>query len=154
MLKNPEAAVRTTDREIVITRTFDAPRSVVFDAWTKPEHVKHWWDPTGAPLASCEIDLRPNGQFKFGGAGMQHSFAGTYREVSVPSRLVFTTVVSPSGNESIGTVAFDEKGGQTTLTVTIACATEEDLKAMLQMQVHVGTVRTIENLAEYIQRKQ
>ena len=59
------ASVATpSDREIVITRAFDAPRTVVFDAWTKAEHVAHWWDPSGAPLAVCEIDLRPAGAFR------------------------------------------------------------------------------------------
>jgi uncharacterized protein YndB with AHSA1/START domain len=70
-----------TDREIVITRIFDAPRAVVFEARTNAEHVAHWWDPSGMPLAICEIDLRPNGAFRWvhraphGDAG--HSFLRT-----------------------------------------------------------------------------
>ena len=51
------------DSQIVVTRLFDAPRALVFEAWTKAEHVVHWWDPSGTPLAVCEIDLRPNGAF-------------------------------------------------------------------------------------------
>ena len=74
------------DRQIVMTRLFDAPRAVVFEAWTKAEHVTHWWDPSGVPLAVCEIDLRPNGAFRWvnrapdGGEG--HSFSGIYREIA------------------------------------------------------------------------
>ncbi len=105
-VENTRGASVTTpsDREIVITRAFDAPRTVVFDAWTKAEHVAHWWDPSGAPLAVCEIDLRPTGAFRFvhgGPDGMKHSFAGIYREISAPARLVFTTRNSPSGAESV-----------------------------------------------------
>jgi uncharacterized protein YndB with AHSA1/START domain len=66
LTNNLEAFHITTpsDREIVMTRGFDAPRSYVFEAWTRAEHVKQWWDPSGAPLAVCEIDLRPNGAFR------------------------------------------------------------------------------------------
>src|ERR1700704_2026583 len=73
-----------TDHEIVLTRIFDAPRAVVFEAWTKAEHVANWWDPSGVPLSVCEIDLRPNGAFGWvyrapdGGEG--HSFTGVYRQ--------------------------------------------------------------------------
>ena len=62
-MENTRTAKVTTpsEREIVITRAFDAPRTVVFEAWTKPEHLAHWWDPSRERLASCDIDLRPNG---------------------------------------------------------------------------------------------
>ena len=76
MDKSRTATVTTpSDREIVITRAFDAPRTVVFDAWTKAEHVAEWWDPSRTPLAVCEIDLRPNGAFRFvnqGPEGLKH----------------------------------------------------------------------------------
>src|SRR4051794_34596226 len=92
-----------SDREIVITRDFAAPRTVVFDAWTRAEHVAQWWDPNGAPLAVCEIDLRPHGAFRFvnqGPEGMAHPFTGTYREITAPARLVFVTPASASGAET------------------------------------------------------
>ena len=97
-MDEPRRATVTTrsDREIVITRAFDAPRRIVFEAWTKPEHVAQWWDPSRAPLAVCEIDLRPNGVFRFvhrGPAGLARPFTGIYREVVAPERLVFTTRV-------------------------------------------------------------
>jgi uncharacterized protein YndB with AHSA1/START domain len=127
---------------------------VVFEAWTKAEHVAQWWDPSRTPLAVCEIDLRPNGAFRFvnqGPVGTTHPFTGIYREIVAPSRLVFTTP-SPSGAESVGTLVFSEHKGQTTLTMTIACASRTDRDALLQMRVDVGTARTLDNLDEYLHR--
>jgi uncharacterized protein YndB with AHSA1/START domain len=141
-----------SELEIVITRDFDAPRAVVFDAWTKAEHVAHWWDPSRARLAVCEIDLRPNGAFRFvnsGPDGMKHPFAGIYRDVQPPARLVFTTP-SPSGGESVGTLVFSERDGRTTLTMTIACASRADRDALLKMRIDVGTTRTLDNLDAYL----
>jgi uncharacterized protein YndB with AHSA1/START domain len=153
MTSQRTASISTpTDREIVITRTFDAPRHVVFDAWTRPEHVRAWWDPAGVPLATCEIDLRPNGAFRFvhaGGKGEAAAFAGVYREIDPPRRLVFTTP-SPSGAESVGVLIFDEHHGTTTLTMTIACASAADRAALLEMRVDVGTARTLDNLDSYL----
>ena len=141
-----------TEREIVITRTFDAPRAVVFDAWTTPEHVAQWWDPARMPLAVCEIDLRRGGAFRFvhsGAGGQGHAFAGVYREIEPPSRLVFTTP-SPSGGTSTGTLLFSAQGDATLLTMTIACATRADRDALLAMRVDAGTVRTLDNLDAYL----
>jgi uncharacterized protein YndB with AHSA1/START domain len=142
-----------SDREIVITRAFDAPRTVVFDAWTKAEHIARWWDPSGAPLAVCEIDLRPNGAFRFvhqGPDGLKHPFTGVYREIAAPARLVFTTRISPSGAESVGTLVFSEHEGRTTLTMTIECQSMADRDALLRMRIDVGTTRTLDNLDEYL----
>jgi uncharacterized protein YndB with AHSA1/START domain len=138
------------DRQIVVTRSFDAPRALVFDAWTRAEHVAHWWDPSGMPLAICEIDLRPNGAFRWinrtpdGGEG--YSFSGTYREILPPEKLVFS---DPSG-QGRSTLVFTERGKQTKLTITIECATSKDRDALLQMRVDAGTAQTLENLAAYL----
>jgi len=143
-----------SEREIVITRVFDAPRMVVFDAWTMAEHVAHWWDPNRAPLAVCEIDLRPSGAFRFvnqGPDGLRYPFTGTYREIAPPARLVFTTR-SPSGAESVGTLVFSEHEGKTMLTMTIECASMADRDALLKMRVDIGTARTLDNLDEYLGR--
>ena len=139
------------DRQIVVTRVFDAPRALVFEAWTKAEHVAHWWDPSGVPLAVCEIDLRPNGAFRWvnrapdGGEG--HSFSGIYREITPPERLVFASPSSPGPG---ATLVFTEEGKKTKLTMTIECASEKDRDALLQMRVDAGTARTLENLAAYL----
>jgi uncharacterized protein YndB with AHSA1/START domain len=143
-----------SDREIVITRAFAAPRRLVFDAWTKAEHIAQWWDPNRAPLAVCEIDLRPEGAFRFvhqGPEGPGHPFAGTYREIEPPERLVFTTKAA-SGGESVGTLIFSEHAGGTTLTMTISCQSKADRDALLRMRVDVGTTRTLDNLEEYLDR--
>jgi uncharacterized protein YndB with AHSA1/START domain len=143
-----------TDREIVITRLFDAPRAVVFEAWTKAEHVAHWWDPSGTPLAVCEIDLRPHGAFRWihrasdGGEG--HSFTGIYREISPPEKLVFTVRLFPSGLEPVGTLVFTGDGKKTKLTMTIECMTKKDRDSLLQMRIDAGTAQTLENLAAYL----
>jgi uncharacterized protein YndB with AHSA1/START domain len=141
-----------TDHEIVITRVFDATRAVVFEAWTKAEHVAHWWDPSGVPLAVSEIDLRPGGAFRFvhrAPQGAGHSFTGTYREIVPPARLVFATP-APTGGESVGILVFEERDGKTVLTMTIACASKADRDALLQMRIDVGTAQTLENLAAYL----
>ena len=136
------------DRQIVVTRLFNAPRLLVFEAWTKPEHVTHWWDPSGMPLAVCEIDLRPNGAFRWvnraADAGEGHSFAGIYREIVPPEKLVF------SGESGFCQLLFTEEGKKTKLTMTIECATEKDRHALLQMRVDAGTAQTLENLAAYL----
>jgi uncharacterized protein YndB with AHSA1/START domain len=134
----------------VVTRLFDAPRALVFEAWTKAEHVTHWWDPSGAPLAVCEIDLRPNGAFRFvnrapdGGEG--HSFSGIYREIVPPEKLVFGFPSSPG----VSTLVFTEQGNKTKLTMTIACASKEERDVLLQMRVDAGTAQTLNNLAAYL----
>jgi uncharacterized protein YndB with AHSA1/START domain len=143
-----------TDREILMTRTFDAPRAAVFEAWTKAEHVKHWWDPSGVPLAVCEIDLRPNGTFRWvnSAQGAEHSFTGTYREITAPERLVFTVKIFPPRPDPLATLLFSEDGSKTKLSMRIQCNSKEDRDALLQMRIDVGTGQTLENLAEYLDR--
>jgi uncharacterized protein YndB with AHSA1/START domain len=80
--------------KILLARTFAAPRRRIFEAWTQPEHVACWWDPSGARLAECEIDLRPGGAFRFVARGSKHTFSGIYREVAPPERLVFEAMGS------------------------------------------------------------
>lgn len=129
---------------IVLTRVFAASREQVFAAWTQPEHVKCWWDPTGAPLAECEIDLRPGGAFRFVTRNARHPFAGVYREISPPDRLVFEAM------ESTGRVILETVGGKTRLTVKIECGTAARLEEYLKMGVGDGTARTIDNLVAYV----
>src|SRR5260370_10097903 len=143
-----------TDCEIVITRLFDAPRAVVFEAWTNAGIVAHWGGPSGVPLAICAIDLRPNGAFRWvhrapdGGEG--HSFTGIYREIAPPERLVFTVRMFPSSPDPVGTLVFTEDGKKTKLTRTIESATNKDRDALLQMRIDAGTAQTLENLAKFL----
>ena len=139
------------DRVIVMTRLFDAPRSVVFKAWTQPEHVAQWWDPSGTPLSVCEIDLRPKGMFRWVHAGgAAHEFSGTYQEITAPERLVFTVAMFPTRPAPLATLLFTEFGTKTKLTMTIACASTDDRDSLLQMRVDEGTSQTFRNLAQYL----
>ncbi len=154
-MENTRSAKVTTpsEREIVIERVFDAPRALVFEAWTKAEHVVHWWDPSGAPLAICEIDLRPNGAFRFvnsGPEGAKYPFTGFYREITPPARLVIGGPSPVSKGESLCTLVFSELDGKTTLTMTFECQSRADRDALLQMRVDVGTTLTLNNLGEYL----
>ncbi len=151
---NTETYTVTTpsDREILLTRTFAAPRATVFTAWTKPEHVKHWWDPTGIQLSICEIDLRPNGAFRFvNGAAGGHVFSGVYHEITPPERLVFSVKLLPSRPDPLTTLLFSQDSRDTTkLTMKIECGSLEDRNALLQMRIDVGTSQTLNNLARYL----
>ena len=90
------------DREFVITRVFDAPRSLVFKMWTDPKHMAHWWGPKGFTNPVCEMDVRPGGAWRIvmrGPDGGEHPAKGVYREVVAPGRLVMTIDHSELSNE-------------------------------------------------------
>jgi uncharacterized protein YndB with AHSA1/START domain len=147
------AVTLPSEREIVITRTFDAPQAIVFDAWTQAEQVARWWDPRREPLALCELDLRPGGVFRFvlrGADRAGHDFTGRYLEIARPRRLVLATPGPSAGAESVGTLLFEERDGKTTLTMTIECASKDDRDALLRMRIDVGTSQTLDNLAEHL----
>jgi uncharacterized protein YndB with AHSA1/START domain len=118
--KSRTAVERTSERELVITRTFNAPARIVFEAWTKPELLKRWWAPksTGVSLLSCKADVRVGGsyRFEFGQAGSKPmAFYGRYIEVIPPSRLVWTNDEGDDG--AVTTVTFAEKDGKTLLVL-------------------------------------
>jgi len=120
-MNNPTNVERTSDRELVITRTFDAPAHIVFEAWTKPELLKRWWTPEtfGITFVSCEIDARTGGtyRFVFSHAAFEEpmAFFGRYLEVTPYSRIVWTNEESAEG--SVTTVTFEEDGGKTLLVL-------------------------------------
>lgn len=124
-MKDDRSARVTTvgDREIRMTRTFDAPRERVFDAWTRPELLKRWYGPRGWSLVVCEIDLRVGGAFRFVTRkpdGREVGQRGTYREVLRPERIVHTESWDDwDPGEVLVTVAFDDGGATTTLTSTM-----------------------------------
>jgi len=117
---------RTTtpsDREIMLTRLFDAPIELVFEAMTKPEHVRKWWGilDDRYSVTQCDIDLRPGGKWKFVGGTPQGQacFYGEYREIDAPWRLVYTEIFAPFPNEeSVVTQTLVQEGSKTRLTVT------------------------------------
>jgi uncharacterized protein YndB with AHSA1/START domain len=114
------ASEPVVDREVIITRTYDAPARLLFVAWSKPEHLMKWFGPVGWPLTLCEVDFRMGGRFRFamtGPSGRQDTpFGGEYLEI-VPHRIVFDNAFeAPGAEKMITTVTFDEKDGRTTLT--------------------------------------
>jgi uncharacterized protein YndB with AHSA1/START domain len=113
-----------SNEEIRMTRLFDAPRRLVFDAMTKPEHVKRWWGRLGEgySVPVCEIDLRPGGAWRFVNRHPkgEAAFYGQYREITPPSRLVFTEIFEQFPDSvSVVTADFTEEGGKTRLLVTV-----------------------------------
>src|SRR6201985_2592572 len=112
--------VRKSERELVITRTFNGPARIVCEAWTKPELLKRWWAPksTGMTLLSCEADVRVGGRYRFEfghGASRSMVFFGRYIEVTPHARLVWTNEESDEG--AVTTLTFEEKGGKTLLVM-------------------------------------
>jgi uncharacterized protein YndB with AHSA1/START domain len=120
-MKNPTTVERKSERELVVTRTFDGPAHIVFEAWTKPELLKRWWAPKsfGISFISCEADVRTGGTYRFvfsHPASEEHmAFFGRYIEVTPPSRIVWTNEESADG--PVTTVTFEEKGGKTLLVL-------------------------------------
>ena len=125
-------------------RALTAPRERVFEAWTEAEHVTHWWDPTGAKLTGCAIDLRPGGAFTFTNAGHGPPFSGTYQVIERPARLVFEAM------GAVGTVLIEADGAGSRLTVLIRCASAEHLAQFVKLGVAEGTARTLDNLGRYL----
>ena len=128
-MKNRTTVERKSKRELVVTRTFNGPARIVFEAWTKPELFRRWWAPksSGASLLSCEMDVRVGGKYRleFEPDGM--AFFGTYLEVTPHSRLVWTNEESDDG--SVTTVTFEEKGGKTLLVLHELYPSKEALDA-------------------------
>jgi len=122
-MKNPTNVERTSEREFTVTRTFNAPARLVFEAWTKPELLKQWWAPKSmsSTLLSCEADVRPGGTYRFV-FGVEASktktmeFFGKYLEVIPHSRLVWTNEEG-DGGAAVTTVTFEEKAGKTLLVL-------------------------------------
>jgi uncharacterized protein YndB with AHSA1/START domain len=119
-MNNRTTIERTSERELVVTRTFNAPARLVFEAWTTPELMQRWWSPKsiGVPLFACEMDVRTGGGYRlaFGhDAATSMAFFGKYIEVTPPSRLVWTNDEGPDG--AVTTVTFEEKDGKTLLVV-------------------------------------
>ena len=116
-MKNLTTIELKSEREIVVTRTFNGPARIVFEAWTTPKLFRQWWVPksVGMSLLSCEMDVRVGGRyrFEFAHGDSQMAFFGTYKEVTPHSRLVWTNDESDGG--AVSTVTFEERGGKTLL---------------------------------------
>jgi uncharacterized protein YndB with AHSA1/START domain len=118
------AASDVDDRTLVLTRVFDAPRALVFQAWTDAERVAQWWGPQGFITQYCQMDIRPGGSFRLcmrSPAGTDHWKRGVYQEIVAPERIVFTfaweNADGQAGHETVVTVLFDALGNKTRLTL-------------------------------------
>jgi uncharacterized protein YndB with AHSA1/START domain len=118
------AASTSADRELVVSRLIDAPRALVFQAWTRPEHIARWWGPQGYTTIFCDMDIRIGGRYRFGmrsPEGTEHWKIGVFRELVEPDRVVFTFAwEAPDGtprHELLTTVTFADQEGQTLLTL-------------------------------------
>ena len=118
-MKNRTTMERKSERELVVTRTFNGPARIVFEAWTKPELFRQWWVPKsmGMSLLSCEMDVRVGGRYRleFAHGDSQSAFFGTYKEVTPNSRLVWTN--EESDDAAVTTVTFAENDGRTLLVL-------------------------------------
>jgi uncharacterized protein YndB with AHSA1/START domain len=129
-MKNGTTVERTSEREVVVTRTFNGPAHIVFEAWTKPELFRRWWVPKsmGMSLRSCEMDVRVGGTYRLEFEPDGVAFFGTYVEVTPPSRLAWTN--EEAGEDaSVTTVTFEEKGAKTLLVMHELYASKEALDA-------------------------
>ena len=120
--ENAHAVEPVADRELVITRVYEAPARLLFDAWSKPEHLKKWFGPKGWPLTLCEVDFRKGGRFRFqmtGPGGEKNTpFGGEYREIVPNRKIVYDNgFETPGAGRMVHTITFDEKDGRTTMTM-------------------------------------
>ena len=130
--KNPTTAERKSEREVVVTRSFDAPPRIVFEAWTRPELLQRWWAPKsiGVSFVSCEADVRTGGSYRFvfshPSSPEPMAFFGRYIEVTPPSRLVWTNEEGGEGG-AVTTVTFEERGSTTLVVMRDLYPTKEAL---------------------------
>jgi uncharacterized protein YndB with AHSA1/START domain len=148
---------RPNDRELVVTRTFNAPARILYDAWTKPELLMRWWAPRsiGVTLFSCESDARVGGIYRFVfGHDEKHAmaFSGRYTEVTPTSRLAYTQIFEPmrEAGEGLITVTFEEHGGKTQLVSRELYPSKAVLDGAIESGMEGGMRATLEQLEELL----
>ncbi len=158
MIMNPNAAHSTADREIVLSRVLDAPRELVWEAWTDPKHLIQWWGPDGFTNTFHEIDIRPGGVWRF----MMHGPDGT----DYPNKIVFEEIVKheklvydhssdlpegqPDPHRFHATVTFEEQRGKTALTMRLLCPTVEQREEKAKFAIEGGK-QTLGRLAAHLE---
>ena len=152
---NSESFKVTTpsDREIRMTRLFDAPRNLVFEAMSKPEHIRQWWGRLGDEYSVpvCEVDLRPGGAWRFVNRHPKGEavFYGVYREIAAPERMVFTEIFEPfPDTESVVTAVLTEENGKTRLTVTAEYPSLQVRDMVLRTGMEKGAAISYDNLEQ------
>jgi uncharacterized protein YndB with AHSA1/START domain len=134
-----------TDRQILITREFDAPKHLVYRAWTEPDLVRQWWPTDRGEMTVCEIDMRVGGTWRFvmvTTTGFEVGFHGEYREIVPDERLVSTEayegIPDPDGNASVNTLTLAEANGRTTMSVLVEHPTPEGRDAHINSGMEAG----------------
>ena len=144
-----------SDREIVMTRVFDAPRDLVFEAHTSCEHLSRWWGPRRYEVIGCEVDFRPGGPWRIvhrGPEGEEYAFRGEYREIVRPERIVWTfEFEGMPGKISVETQTLEEHDGKTTFTSTTVFDSVEERDGMLESGMESGAAETMDRLDEYLE---
>ena len=149
-MRNGTTTERTSDRELVVTRTFNGPVHLVFKAWTTPELLMRWWAPEsfGINLVGCEVDARTGGRYRFvfdvPGQPEPMAFLGTYLEVTPPERLVWTNEETDDG--SVTTATFEEKDGKTHLVLHDLYPSKDALDAALASESTGGWTEQFDQL--------
>ena len=149
------AAERTSEREVVVTRSFDAPARTVFEAWTKPELIVRWWAPKsyGISFVSCEADVRTGGGYRFvfshPDSEQPMAFFGRYLEVTPPARLVWTNEEDGEGGQ-VTTVTFEESGGETRVVMHDLYPSKEALDDAMASGSACGFNETFLQLDEFL----
>jgi uncharacterized protein YndB with AHSA1/START domain len=144
-----------TDREILITREFDAPKRLVYKAWTTPELVRRWWSGHQGEMTTCEMDLRVGGRWRYvmvAEGGFEVAFHGEYREI-VPNERIVTTQVyelpgAPEDEGVLNIVTFTETAGRTTLTLLVQATSREERDAVLDSGMEVGMQQQLDLLEQ------
>ncbi|MFO0748950.1 MAG: SRPBCC family protein [Myxococcota bacterium] len=160
MSLNRTSLERTSDREIVIMRTFRAPPDIVFDAWTRPELVKRWWAPAsrGVTMIECAADVRPGGTYRYvlaAGPDAAIAFAGEYREVARSTGLVYTqrfepVLGQPVPGEALVTITFEAQPGATKVIAHEVYPSKEVLDGVLASGMEEGLRETYEQLEHLV----
>jgi uncharacterized protein YndB with AHSA1/START domain len=157
---NPPGSTTFTtpsDVEIAMSRVFDAPRRLLWDAWTSPEHLPHWMTgPEGWTMPVCEIDLRPGGAWHFvwrRANGTEMAMEGKYLEVEPPVRLVTTEAWGKEWPETVNTLTLVEANGRTTMTQTMRYPSKAARDAAFQTGMQDGASTSFERLARYVARQ-
>ncbi|MGI8496784.1 MAG: SRPBCC family protein [Gemmatimonadaceae bacterium] len=165
MSARDDAAAPTMGREFVLTRLFNAPRELVFRAWTDPKQLGKWWGPNNFTNPVCELDLRPGGAWRIvmrSPDGVEYPLKGVYREIVEPERLVFTdnweehpaefhqllrqNGADQSIQEAINTVTFDDQNGRTLLTLRTLFESAPLRDAMVKMGMTQGWTESFDRL--------
>ena len=157
MAATSSPALQPNERTVDITRVFDAPRKLLWKAWTDPEHMAQWWGPQGFTNPVCELDARPGGALKIvmrASDGTEYPMRGVFREVLESRRLVFTAVAEDEhGNpllESLTTVSFAEEGGKTKLTVHAHAVGLAPVAPRMLEGMQIGWTQSLQRLEAHI----